>query len=96
MTDKDGDYCTICGGMVPSGSGDIKQIDVDGKVIGINKLDFILEDVKKLHLSSDAEISEELMKRASALNYIPSKRKDVYAEALLRQYKKLQQGDSDA
>ncbi len=47
MTDKEGNYCTICGGMVPPGYNDVKQIEVDGKVIGINKLDFILEDVKK-------------------------------------------------
>ncbi len=89
MTDKDGNYCTICGGMIPAGSNDIKQITVDGKVIGINKLDFILEEVKKLNLSSDAEITEEIMKRACALNYIPSTRKSVYAEALLDEYKKL-------
>ncbi len=89
MTDKEGAYCTICGGMVPTGMQDVKQIKVDGKVIGINKLEFILEEVKKLNLSSDAEITEEIMKRACALNYIPSKRKSVYAEALLDEYKKL-------
>ncbi len=66
MTDKEGNYCTICGGMVSAGYNDVKQIEVDGKIIGINELDFILEDVKKLHLSSDAEVSEEIMKRAYA------------------------------
>ncbi len=46
MTDKEGNYCTICGGVVSAGYNDVKRIEVDGKVIGINKLDFILEDVK--------------------------------------------------
>ncbi len=46
MTDKEGNYCTICGGIVSAGYNDVKQIEVDGKVIGINELDFILEHVK--------------------------------------------------
>lgn len=89
MTDNEGAYCTICGGMVPAGMQDIKQITVDGNFIGINKLDFILEEVKKLNLSSNAEIIEEIMKRVCALNYIPTKRKEVYAEVLLNEYNKL-------
>ncbi|MBN2734454.1 MAG: NAC family transcription factor [Methanomicrobiaceae archaeon] len=88
MADKDGDYCTICGGVVPSGN-DIKRIDVDGKAVGINQLDFILGEVKKLNLSSAVEIKEEIIKRTSALNYIPSKKKDVYAESLFKEYLKL-------
>ncbi|MDD3407141.1 MAG: NAC family transcription factor [Methanomicrobium sp.] len=87
MSDKDGDYCTVCGGMVPSGN-DIKQISVDGKVIGINRLDFILSEVRKQNLSSDSQIKEEIMKRASVLNYIPSKKRDSYAKALMDEYKK--------
>jgi hypothetical protein len=74
MTNNEGAYCTICGGMVPAGMQDITQVTVDGKVIGINKLDFILEEVKKLNLSS---------------NYIPTKRKEVYAQTLLNEYNTL-------
>jgi hypothetical protein len=89
MTNNEGAYCTICGGMVPAGMQDITQVTVDGKVIGINKLDFILEEVKKLNLSSNAEIIEEIMKRVCALNYIPTKRKEVYAQTLLNEYNTL-------
>ena len=88
MTEKEGDYCTICGGIVPEGN-DIKKIIVEGKEVGINKLDFILDDVKKLNLSSVPAIKEELIKRACVLNYIPSKKKDAYSESLLKEYQKL-------
>lgn len=87
MAENEGDYCTICGGIVPEGN-DIKKIIVDGKEVGINKLDNILDDVKKLNLTSVSEIKDNLIKRACALNYIPSKKKDFYAEALLLEYKK--------
>lgn len=87
MSEKDGDYCTVCGGIVPSGN-DVRQIDVDGKVTGINKLDFIFSEVKKLNLTSENEIKEEIMKRATVLNYIPTKKKDSYAKALIEEYKK--------
>ena len=39
--DKDGDYCTICGGMVPKGS-DVAIITVDGKEMLIMSEDDIL------------------------------------------------------
>ncbi|MDD4127522.1 MAG: NAC family transcription factor [Methanomicrobium sp.] len=85
MPDKDGDYCTICGGIVPAGN-DIRQIIVDGKEVGINKLDFIFDEVKKLNLSSLHDIREEIIKRVCALNYVPTKKKDAYAEALMKEY----------
>ena len=85
MPDKDGDYCTICGGIVPAGN-DIRQIIVDGKEVGINKLDFVFDEVKKLNLSSLHDIREEIMKRVCALNYVPTKKKDAYAEALMKEY----------
>ena len=87
MAEKEGDYCTICGGIVPEGN-DVKKLTVDGKEVGIKRLDFILDDVKKLNPESDYNIKEELIKRICALNYISSKKREVYAEALLKEYKK--------
>lgn len=84
--DKDGVYCTICGGIVPQ-STLIKPIIVDDKPTGINQLDFILDQVRALSLQSDSEIRQELVKRAKVLNYIPTKMTDKYAEALLKVYK---------
>lgn len=85
--DKDGVYCKVCGGIVP-GTIDIKQILVDGKTTGINHLEFIIEEVKKLGSLSDAETKTELLKRARELNFIPTKKEGAYAEGLLDAFKR--------
>jgi hypothetical protein len=85
--DQDGYYCTICGGIPPD-KINIKRILVDGKETGIDKLDWILAEVRKLNLSDDAVIREELLKRTMALNYVPTKKTKEYGEALLLEYKK--------
>ena len=83
--DKDGVYCKVCGGIVPE-SIQIKQILVDGKATGINQLDFIIAEVKKLGFLSNAEIKSELLKRAKVLNYIQTKKEEAYAQGLLEAY----------
>ncbi|PKL69894.1 MAG: aldolase [Methanomicrobiales archaeon HGW-Methanomicrobiales-1] len=84
--DQDGYYCTICGGIPPD-KITIRQILVDGKATGIDKLDWILAEVRKLNLSDDTVIMEELLKRTKALNYVPTKKAKEYGEALLKEYK---------
>ena len=85
---KDGSYCTICGGIPPD-QIKIKRIPIDGKETGIDRLDWILQDVLNLRLTRDEEITDELVKRVQQFNYIPSKKMTEYREALLRQYKML-------
>lgn len=84
---KDGTYCTICGGIPPE-MIKIRRIPIDGKETGIDQLDFVIDEVKKLHLTDDHAIGEELMKRVNAFNYIPTKKRPEYAEALLKEYKR--------
>ena len=84
--DQDGYYCTICGGIPPD-KINIRQILVDGKATGIDKLDWILAEVRKLNISDDTVIIEELLKRTKALNYVPTKKTKEYGEALLKEYK---------
>lgn len=84
--DKDGVYCTICGGMVPGGDN-IKKIDIDGIITGINMLSQIIQDVRKDPPATDAAVTEELLKRTEKFNYIPSKKRESYGRALLREYK---------
>jgi hypothetical protein len=84
--DKDGYYCSICGGIPPD-KIKTKQIPIDGKETGIDQLDWIIAEVKKLNLSDDTVITEELLKRTKALNYVPTKKTKEYSEALLREYK---------
>ena len=85
--DKDGYYCTICGGIPPD-KIKTKKVLIDGKETGIDQLDWILAEVKKLKLADDNSITDELMKRTMALNYVPTKKKEVYGVALLAEYKR--------
>jgi hypothetical protein len=84
--ENDGYYCTICGGIPPD-KITTKRILVDGKETGINQLDWIVAEVRKLHLPDDSAITEELLKRTKALNYVPTRMTEKYGEALLNEYK---------
>jgi hypothetical protein len=85
--DKDGYYCSICGGIPPD-KIKTKMIFIDGKETGIDQLDWILAEVRKLNLSDEAVITEELLKRTKALNYVPTRKSKEYGVALLLEYKK--------
>lgn len=84
--EKDGYYCTICGGIPPD-QIKIKKIPIEGKETGIDRLDWILRDVAGLGLTSDERITDELEKRVRQFNYIPTKKLKEYRAALLRQYR---------
>jgi len=84
--EKDGYYCSICGGIPPD-KIKTKRVLIDGKETGIDHLDFIFENVKKLQLTEDTVIAEEIMKRVREFNYVPTKKQAIYAEALLREYR---------
>lgn len=71
-SDKEGYYCSICGG-VPPDKITTKRILVDGKETGIDQLDWIMAEVRKLGLTNDAAITEELLKRVKTLNYVPTR-----------------------
>ncbi len=85
--EKDGYYCSICGGIPPD-KIKTKRVLIDGKETGIDHLDFIFDSVNKLHISGDTAISEEIMKRVREFNYVPTKKVAVYAEALLKEYRR--------
>jgi hypothetical protein len=92
-SEKDGNYCSICGGIPPD-QIKIKRIPIEGKDTGIDRLDWILQDVLKLNLVNETEITDELVKRVLQFNYIPTKKMAEYREALLRQYKMLSNGEN--
>jgi len=85
--DKNGYYCSICGGIPPD-KITTKRILIDGKETGIDHLDWIFDEVKNLTLVDDTAITEELIKRVKEFNYVPTKKADLYAAALLMEYKK--------
>jgi len=85
--EKDGNYCSICGGIPPD-KVKTKRVMIDGKETGIDHLEFIIDNVKQLHLTDDTTIAGEIMKRVKEFNYVPTKREALYTEALLREYKR--------
>jgi hypothetical protein len=85
---KDGYYCTICGGIPPD-QIKIKKIPIDGKETGIDRLDRILADVAALNLDDDERITDELVKRVQQFNFIPNMKMAGYRKALIREYRML-------
>jgi hypothetical protein len=90
--EKDGYYCTICGGIPPD-QIKIKKIAIDSKETGIDRLDWILRDVAGLGLTNNETITDELEKRVRQFNYIPTKKVAEYREALLREFRMFDPGE---
>jgi hypothetical protein len=90
--EKDGYYCTICGGIPPD-QIKIRKIPIEGKETGIDRLDWILLDVYRRRFSNDETITDEIIKRVRQFNYIPTKKMMEYRAALLREYKMLNPDD---
>ena len=85
--EKDGYYCSICGGIPPD-KIKTRLVCIDGKDTGIDHLDFIIDEVRKLKLTRDDEIADELIKRVNEFNYIPSKKLENYKTSLLKEFRK--------
>jgi len=83
--DKEGKYCTICGGIPPD-QVKIKKISIDGKETGIDRLDYIFDDVIKLHLKDENQIRQEILKRVRIFNFIPTKKVAAYSDAFWYEY----------
>jgi hypothetical protein len=85
--DKDGYYCSICGGIPPD-KITTKRVLIDSKETGIDHLDWIFDEVNRIRPPDDTTLTEELMKRVKEFNYVPTKKSGVYAAAILAEYKK--------
>lgn len=85
--ENDGYYCTICGGIPPD-QIKIKKILIDGKETGIDRLDWILQDVASMNLTDDSKITDEITRRVSQFNYIPTKKMAEFRQAFLKEFKK--------
>lgn len=81
---NEGKYCTICGGLPPSGT---KQIIVEGKATGIDRLDEIIKAVRGLDLHDDGAIIEALLERTRVYNYVPTRKAGAYGQGLLTAYR---------
>lgn len=67
----------------------VKKLDIDGVIVGVSGLDAIIGEVLELKLDDEKEIKKELLDRVKSENYVNPKREEAYAEALLKEYYKL-------
>ena len=69
--------------------GDIVQINIAGRPIGILGFKAVLEELgPSLAQASDEQLGQDLITRLSKTNYIPEKVKAEYAKALVREFRK--------
>lgn len=66
---------------------EIKQIMINGKLIGIAGLDDAIKEISKIPSNSDKEIQKMLLDLISSQNYIPATMQNAYAGAILREFK---------
>jgi len=66
---------------------EVKFIIVGSKKVGILGLEEVFSEVKSLNLSEE-ETKEKILKRISEKNYIPVGARDLFKDALFREYKK--------
>ena len=69
--------------------GDIKQIRVNGNLVGIVGLQKIMEGMASDYAgSSDEEIGKEILRQAGQRNYIPRRAEGAYAKALTNEFRR--------
>jgi small redox-active disulfide protein 2 len=68
--------------------GEINQIIINGRLIGIAGLDSAIKQAVKLEMGkTDPEIQEILLEAISVNNYIPNTARSAYGQAILREFK---------
>jgi len=68
---------------------DIRQIRINNSLIGIVGLEAVLHSMADEYAAcSDGDIGAEMMRRLEEMNYIPAKVRPLYAEALVREFRK--------
>jgi hypothetical protein len=68
------------------GARNIRMVRINGIQTGITMLDEIIVEVKGMHLTSDQQIRDSLMKMVKRYNYIPMTAEDAYLKAILGEY----------
>jgi hypothetical protein len=64
----------------------IRQIGIDGRKVGIIRLDESISEVMTLNLTGDDEIQLALLQRIAQHNYIPPSAMEAYARSLMAEF----------
>lgn len=69
--------------------GDVMQIRINGKLVGIVGLREVMEGLARDGARcADNEVGNEILKRLSEKNYIPVRVKDIYVEAFIQEFRR--------
>lgn len=67
----------------------VSEISVEGRQTGVIGLEYVIRNIVEWAKGkNEGDISTELLNRIEKRNYIPSKIKEAYRKALLREYKR--------
>ena len=66
----------------------IRQVKINGIMTGFNGLDECIAAVREENLTSGSAIQASLMNRIRISNYIPPRAEELYAAALMEEYRK--------
>ncbi len=69
-------------------SEEVSMVIIGGHKIGLIGLSEIFETLKKMNLSDESEIKNQLLEQVKVQNYVPDSKREEYARTLLREYKK--------
>jgi len=67
---------------------EISTINIGGQRIGLIGLADIFKTLKEMNFSGESEFKSQLIDRVKVQNYVPDSKREEYAQALLREYKK--------
>lgn len=64
----------------------IKQLNVNGKPVGLYQLDEVMDEVRSMGLPGEKEIGDALLKKIMIYNYVPPKMAQAYRAALMSDF----------
>ena len=70
----------------------VRQVPINGVPTGINMLDGIIDEVRKMNLSSEQQIRDAILVKVRGYNYIPKPAEEAYAKAILGEYHRSDSG----
>ena len=66
----------------------VKKLNIGGTLIGISRLDSIIEEVSIMDLNDQNEIKHELIKRVKIYNYVASSAEKDYSDTVFEEYER--------
>ena len=70
----------------------VKKINIGGTLVGISRLDAIIDEIFFLKMDNEVNIKEELNKMVKIYNFVPTAAEEEYKTAIYQEFR-LKKGD---